>query len=73
MIAALMGLTEGTENKQILTDGSIPHFMYAELAVRTLEAMYRFRDWVDAPEDYPERFDVDLKKVSTFSNRVASA
>ncbi len=63
MIAALMGLAEGTENKQILTDGGIPHFMYAELAVRTLEAMYRFRDWIDAPEDNPERFDVDLEKV----------
>jgi 4-hydroxybutyrate---CoA ligase (ADP-forming) len=63
MIAALMGLAEGNENKQILTDGGIPHFMYAELAVRTLEAMYWFRDWIDAPEDNPERFDVDLKKV----------
>jgi 4-hydroxybutyrate---CoA ligase (ADP-forming) len=38
MIAALMGLAEGTENKQILSDGGIPHFMYAELAIRTLEA-----------------------------------
>ncbi len=63
MIAALMGLAEGTENKEILTDGGIPHFMYAELAVRTLEAMYRFRDWVDMPEDNAERFDVDAKRV----------
>jgi 4-hydroxybutyryl-CoA synthetase (ADP-forming) len=63
MIASLMGLAEGTENKQILTDGGIPHFMYAELAIRTLAAMYTFRDWIDMPEDNPERFDVDAKKV----------
>jgi 4-hydroxybutyryl-CoA synthetase (ADP-forming) len=70
MIAALMGLAEGNKNKQILTDGGIPHFMYAELAVRTLEAMYRFRDWIDAPEDNPERFDVDTKKVRAVLDNV---
>ena len=37
-----MGLAEGTENKQILSDGGIPHFMYAEPAIQTLDAMYRF-------------------------------
>jgi len=63
MIAALMGLAEGSENKEILSDGGIPHFMYVELAVRTLEAMYRFRDWLGMPADIPERFDVDAKKV----------
>lgn len=63
MIAALMGLAEGTENKEILSDGGIPHFTYAELAIRTLDAMYRFRDWIDMVEDIPERFDVDTKKV----------
>jgi 4-hydroxybutyryl-CoA synthetase (ADP-forming) len=63
MIASLMGLAEGTENKRILSDGGIPHFTYAELAIRTLDAMYRFRDWVDMAEDIPEKFDVDTKKV----------
>ncbi|HEX6294831.1 MAG TPA: acetate--CoA ligase family protein [Nitrososphaeraceae archaeon] len=63
MIASLMGLAEGSENKQILSDGGIPHFMYAELAVRALAAMYRFREWIDMPEDISERFDVDSKKV----------
>jgi 4-hydroxybutyryl-CoA synthetase (ADP-forming) len=63
MIAALMGLAEGTENKQILSDGGIPHFMYAELAIRTLQSMYRFRHWIDMPEDVPERFNVDDKRV----------
>jgi len=31
MLAALMGLAEGLENKQILSEGGIPHFMYANL------------------------------------------
>ena len=46
MVAALMGLAEGLENKQILSDGDIPHFMYAEPAIRTLNAMYAFREWI---------------------------
>jgi 4-hydroxybutyryl-CoA synthetase (ADP-forming) len=65
MLAALMGLAEGVENKQILTDGGIPHFMYPELAIKTLAAMYRFREWIDMPEDIPERFQVDSKKVKS--------
>jgi len=63
MIAALMGLAEGSENKEILSDGAIPHFAYAELAIRTLDALYRFRDWVDMAEDVPEKFEVNTKKV----------
>jgi 4-hydroxybutyryl-CoA synthetase (ADP-forming) len=44
MLAALMGLAEGEENKQIVRDGEVSHFMYPELAIRTLAAMYRFRE-----------------------------
>ena len=36
MLAALMGLAEGEENKKVLSDGDIPHFMYAEPAIQTL-------------------------------------
>jgi len=65
MLAALMGLAERMENKQILTDGGIPHFMYPELAIKTLAAMYRFRQWIDMPEDISKRFQVDSKKVES--------
>jgi 4-hydroxybutyrate---CoA ligase (ADP-forming) len=58
-IAALMGLAEGTENNEILSNGGIPHFSYPELAIRTLQAMYMFRDWVVMTDDIPDRFDVD--------------
>ena len=54
MLAALMGLAEGTENKQILSDGGIPHFMYAEPAIKTLNAMYSFRNWLSDPITEPK-------------------
>ena len=41
-LSALMGLAEGTENKQILSDGGIPHYPYAEPAIRTLKAITIF-------------------------------
>jgi len=65
MMAALMGLAEGTKNKEILSEGSIPHFMYAESAIKSLEAMYRFRDWIKRPATRPTNFDVDKKKAKT--------
>ncbi len=70
MVAALMGLAEGLENKQILSDGNIPHFMYAEPAIRTLEAMYEFREWIERPSDEPKKFNVDQSKVRQLFSRV---
>jgi 4-hydroxybutyryl-CoA synthetase (ADP-forming) len=69
MVAALMGLAEGLENKQILSDGNIPHFMYAEPAIRTLEAMYEFREWIERPSDEPKKFNVDQSKVRQVFSR----
>ena len=63
MVAALMGLAEGLGNKQILSDGDIPHFMYAEPAIRTLNAMYAFREWIERASDEPKQFNVDQSKV----------
>jgi len=65
MLAALMGLAEGTKNKEILSEGEIPHFMYAESAIQTLEGMYRFRDWLKRPAGRPKVFNADKKKVRT--------
>src|ERR671914_419877 len=63
MFASLMGLAEGNENKQILSDGGIPHFMYAELAIRSLEVMYRFRNWLTSPKGEPKLFKADTQRV----------
>ena len=73
VLAALMGLAEGTENKQILSEGGIPHFMYAEPAITTLEAMYRFGDWLERPKDRPKHFPVDQEKVKTVFYNVRKA
>jgi 4-hydroxybutyrate---CoA ligase (ADP-forming) len=70
MLAALMGLAEGTKNKEILSEGGIPHFMYAESAIQTLEAMYRFRDWVRQPGGRLKVFDADKKKVRALFDNV---
>ncbi len=70
MLAALMGLAEGNQNKEILSEGRIPHFMYAEPAIRTLEAMYRFRDWLKRPSRRPKVFNTDKKKVRTLFDYV---
>jgi 4-hydroxybutyryl-CoA synthetase (ADP-forming) len=63
MLAALMGLAEGVKNKEILSEGDIPHFNYAESAIQTLEAMYRFSDWIRVPGGGIKVFDADKKRV----------
>jgi 4-hydroxybutyryl-CoA synthetase (ADP-forming) len=63
MLAALMGLAEGAENKKILSDGNIPHYMYTEPAIRTLQAMYNFGSWLTSPASKPERFSVNTGTV----------
>ena len=70
MLAALMGLAEGTENKEILSDGGIPHFMYAEPAIQTLYAMYHFSNWLSSPTGDATRFNVDKEKVKTVFDNV---
>ncbi|HYA81871.1 MAG TPA: acetate--CoA ligase family protein, partial [Candidatus Bathyarchaeia archaeon] len=63
MLAALMGLAEGIQNKEILSEGGIPHFTYAESAIKTLEAMYRFSDSIRVPVGQIKVFDADKKRV----------
>jgi 4-hydroxybutyryl-CoA synthetase (ADP-forming) len=70
MLAALMGLAEGTENKKILSDGGIPHFMYAEPAIKTLNAMYSYRNWVVSPRGVSRQFKVDKEKVKSILDKI---
>src|ERR671927_53036 len=70
MLAALMGLAEGIENKEILSDGGIPYFMYAEPAIETLYAMYKFSNWLSNPIGQIEYFDVNKKKVKIVFDNV---
>jgi 4-hydroxybutyryl-CoA synthetase (ADP-forming) len=70
MLAALMGLAEGEENKKVLSDGDIPHFMYAEPAIQTLAAMYRFSEWLSREEEPPKSFQVNIEKVAKIFTNV---
>lgn len=45
MLASLMGLDEGITNREILAEGGVPYYTYAEGAVRALKAMLRFSKW----------------------------
>lgn len=73
MLAALMGLAEGTENKKILSEGGVPHFMYAEPAIRSLYAMYKFKNYIDSPNYVPTSFEVDRSKVKKIFEDVINA
>src|SRR6185312_609543 len=50
-------------NKQILSEGGVPHFMYAEPAIRTLESMYRFSKWLNYKNEPITSYSVDKYKV----------
>jgi 4-hydroxybutyryl-CoA synthetase (ADP-forming) len=63
ILASLMGLDEGNKNKEILSDGGIPHYDYAEKAIRSLKAMLRFTHWSQTPEGKIQQFNVNKKKV----------
>ncbi len=63
MLASLMGLDEGMKNKEILAEGGVPHYRYAETAIRSLNAMLRFAEWSQTPEGKIRKFTVNKKKV----------
>jgi 4-hydroxybutyryl-CoA synthetase (ADP-forming) len=63
ILASLMGLAEGTENKRIMSEGGIPHYVYAELAMRALKAMYDYRAWLNAPRSGIKTFKADKETV----------
>ena len=71
ILASLMGLAEGTENRRIMSEGGIPYYLYSEPAIRTLKAMYDFKKWVDEASNKRTilQFTKDTAKVkSIFEN-----
>ena len=71
ILASLMGLAEGIENRKIMSEGGIPYYLYAEPAIKTLKTMYDFKKWVDkASTKAPTlQFTKDTDKVkSIFEN-----
>ncbi|MGI0082554.1 MAG: 4-hydroxybutyrate--CoA ligase [Nitrosopumilaceae archaeon] len=63
MLASLMGLDEGIRNKEILAQGGIPYYNYAETAIRSLKAMLRFMEWSQTPEGTIHSFVVNKPRA----------
>ena len=61
---------EGITNREILANGDVPYYTYAEGSIRALKAMLRFVDWIKTPEGNISEFDVDKEKVSKVFDRV---
>ncbi len=70
ILSSLMGLDEGIKNKEILAEGGVPHYQYAETAIRTLKAMLRFNEWSKTPEGKIHKFTVNKKKVENVFEKV---
>ena len=70
MLASLMGLDEGITNREILADGNVPYYTYAEGAIRTLAAMIRFSDWTRSPGGKVETFEVDREAAQKIFEKV---
>ncbi|MGI0049719.1 MAG: acetate--CoA ligase family protein, partial [Nitrososphaera sp.] len=72
MLASLMGLAEGLENRAIMSEGGVPYYLYSEPAIRTLKAMYDFKKWVDAAATKAPtlQFAKDKNKVESIFDNV---
>jgi len=65
-----MGLDEGITNREILANGNVPYYTYAEGAIRTLAAMIRFSNWVKSPPGKVTQFKVNKAKAKQIFDKV---
>ncbi|HUG96809.1 MAG TPA: acetate--CoA ligase family protein, partial [Nitrososphaera sp.] len=72
MLASLMGLAEGIENRAIMSEGGVPYYLYSEPAIRTLKAMYDFKKWIDtsAAKASTLQFAKDKNRVKSIFEQV---
>jgi 4-hydroxybutyryl-CoA synthetase (ADP-forming) len=70
ILASLMGLAEGVENRKIMSEGGVPYYLYAELAIRALKSMYDYRSWINTPKSDVRSFKVDREKVREIFDNV---
>jgi len=70
ILASLMGLDEGIKNRQIMAEGDVPYYTYAEAAIQTLKAMLRFVEWIKSPEGKIVTFKVDTNKAKKIFEKV---
>ncbi len=72
MLASLMGLDEGIENRKILSEGGVPFYTYAEGAIRTLNAMLRFANWIKSTPGTIAKLKVNKTKAKRVFDKVKS-
>ena len=70
MLASLMGLDEGVTNREILAEGGVPYYTYAEGAIRTLRAMLTFSNWISQPPGKITKFKVNKAKAKKIFDKV---
>jgi len=70
MLASLMGLDEGIENRRILSEGGVPYYTYAEGAIRTLATMLRFANWIKSPSGKIAKLVVNKTKAKKVFDKV---
>ncbi|KAF6243953.1 acyl-CoA synthetase [Nitrosopumilus sp. b1] len=70
MLASLMGLDEGVTNREVLSNGGVPYFTYAEGAIRALNAMLTFSKSVNSPLGTVTKFKADKEKVKKIFDNV---
>ena len=63
MLASLMGLDEGITNREILANGDVPYYTYAEGSIRALNAMLTFTNWIKSSSGKTTKFTVKKDKV----------
>lgn len=70
MLASLMGLDEGIQNRKILSDGGVPFYTYAEGAIRTLATMLRYANWIKSTSGTIKKFKVNKAKAKKVFDKV---
>jgi acetyl coenzyme A synthetase (ADP forming)-like protein len=63
VLTSFMGKKSVQEGQKILRERKIPNYAYPEHAVRSFEAMVKYKRFLDRPGDGVQSFEVDREKV----------
>ncbi len=73
LLASLMGLDEGKKNKEILTSGNIPYYVYTDNAIRALKTMLNFAKSIQTKEGKITKFKINKMKVKYIFDSVVKS
>ncbi|MGO8673463.1 MAG: acetate--CoA ligase family protein [Capsulimonadaceae bacterium] len=69
ILATLMGAAEVATGLELLNDHRVPSYVFPESAVRSLNTMVRYQDWLQRPRTEVRKFDVDKDAVRSVIDR----